>query len=77
MEKPDLVGTSKQLFDRLGRDYPFSIMSEKVFFGTIDDESNFTLKVINRLELESEPRVLRTPAEEEGEEISGSVVVPD
>jgi len=49
-------------------------MSEKLFFGTIDDEYKFTLKVINRLEPDSEPRVLRTPAELQGEEISGSVV---
>jgi hypothetical protein len=76
-EKPEFVsGTSKQLlkyFCGYWYHYPFGIIGEKVFFAAALDEKGheFTLKVMNRLEPESEPRVLRTPAQEEGEERTG------
>jgi hypothetical protein len=62
-----LVGTSKLLFDQkicryINYRYPLCILGEKLFFEALDGEG-WTLKVMNRLEPESEPRVLRTLAE--------------
>jgi hypothetical protein len=69
---PEFVaGTSKRLVNHYFQKYPFSIVGEKVFFAAREKVGKFKLKVMNRLKLERKPRVLRTPAEEEGEEITG------
>jgi hypothetical protein len=63
-EKPVIVsGTSKKLLNYFSGSwyrYPFGIIGEKLFFAALDESGEkFTLKVINRLEPESEPRVLQ------------------
>jgi len=51
-----------------GQRIPVGIMSDKLFFATANEEKMVSIKVINRLEPESQPRVLKTLAVQQNDE---------
>jgi len=61
-ENTFLAGGFSALPIRMSGRIPVGIMSDKLFFATANEENMVYIKVINRLELESQPRMLKTLA---------------